>query len=138
VNTPVSLQLCVALHQYQEYQQATAAYIEFLKADPEHACLLVSGSLDAFDYSIYGSLTGHLSYISSDTLNEQVSGESLTYYRVNVLLDDDATVKNSRLAGVALKPGMTANVSIRTGTRTVLRYLIKPIQRGFQGALSEG
>jgi multidrug efflux pump subunit AcrA (membrane-fusion protein) len=52
--------------------------------------------------------------------------------------DDDATVKNSRLAGVALEPGMTANVSIRTGTRTVLRYLIKPIQRGFQGALSEG
>jgi adhesin transport system membrane fusion protein len=100
--------------------------------------LPVSVSLDAFDYSIYGTLTGHLSYISSDTLNEQVSGESLTYYRVNVLLDDDATVKNSRLAGVALKPGMTANVSIRTGTRTVLRYLIKPIQRGFQGALSEG
>jgi adhesin transport system membrane fusion protein len=100
--------------------------------------LPVSVSLDAFDYSIYGTLTGHLSYISSDTLNEQVSGESLTYYRVNVLLDDDATVKNSRLAGIALKPGMTANVSIRTGTRTVLRYLIKPIQRGFQGALSEG
>jgi len=41
-------------------------------------------------------------------------------------------------ADIVLKPEMTANVSIRTGTRTVLRYLIKPIQRGFQGAFSEG
>jgi hypothetical protein len=53
-------------------------------------------------------------------------------------LDDDATLNNTRLAGVARKPGMTANVSIRKGTRAVLRYLIKPIQRGFQGAISEG
>ena len=100
--------------------------------------LPVSVSLDAFDYSIYGTLTGHLTYISSDTLNEEVSGQSLTYYRVNVRLDDDASLKNPRFADIRIKPGMTANVSIRTGTRTVLRYLIKPIQRGFQGALSEG
>jgi adhesin transport system membrane fusion protein len=101
-------------------------------------CSFVSVSLNAFHSSIYDTLTGHLSYISSDTLNEEVSGGYLTYYRVNGHLDDDAAVKNSRLAGVALKPGMTANVSIRTGTRTVLRYLIKPIQRGFQGERFEG
>jgi adhesin transport system membrane fusion protein len=99
--------------------------------------LPVTISLDAFDFSIYGTLSGRLIYISSDTLSEEVSGESLTYYRVNVRIDDDAMMANPRLAGIALKPGMTVNASIRTGTRTVLRYILKPINRGFQGALSE-
>lgn len=99
--------------------------------------LPVSLSLDAFDYSIYGTLTGELVYISSDTLNEEVSGQSLTYYRVNVRIASDAFITNPRLTANELKPGMTVNTSIRTGTRTVLRYLLKPINRGFRGALSE-
>ena len=41
------------------------------------------------------------------------------------------------LSGLKLKPGMTANASIRTGKRTVLPYPLKPIHRAFQGALSE-
>jgi adhesin transport system membrane fusion protein len=100
--------------------------------------LPVSISLDAFDYSIYGTLAGSLIYISSDTLVEEVSGQSQTYYRVNVQIDNDALIANPRLANVELKPGMTVNASIRTGKRTVLRYLLKPINRGFYGALSEG
>lgn len=99
--------------------------------------LPVSISLDAFEYSVYGTLTGSLIYISSDTLSEDVSGQSTSYYRVNVRIDDDALTANPRFAGVELKPGMTVNASIRTGTRTVIRYLLKPINRGFHGALSE-
>ena len=99
--------------------------------------LPVSISLDAFDYSIYGTLSGRLVYISSDTLNENVSGQTLTYYRANVRIDDDATIANPRFVGLKLKPGMTAIASIRTGKRTVLQYILKPINRAFQGALSE-
>ncbi|MEI6762563.1 MAG: secretion protein, partial [Betaproteobacteria bacterium] len=38
---------------------------------------------------------------------------------------------------VALKPGMTATVDIRTGQRSVLKYLAKPVYKAFAGALNE-
>ncbi|MFT4998138.1 MAG: adhesin transport system membrane fusion protein [Chitinophagales bacterium] len=99
--------------------------------------LPVSLALDAFDYSIYGTISGQLVYISSDTLTEKVADQEQTYYSVKVRIAPDAMAENPRFAEILLKPGMTVNASIRTGTRTVLRYLLKPIYRGFQGALSE-
>lgn len=98
--------------------------------------LPVAIKLDAFDYSIYGTLKGTLSYISSDTLSEQGSnGQALTYYRAQVRRDADN--HNPKLDNVALKPGMTATVDIRTGSRSVLEYLAKPVFRAFGGAMNE-
>jgi adhesin transport system membrane fusion protein len=93
--------------------------------------------LDAFDYSIYGSLQGTLSYISSDTLTEQgANGQAATYYRARVHIDPRAQA-NTQLAAVALKPGMTATVDLRTASRSVLQYLAKPVFKAFSGALNE-
>lgn len=98
--------------------------------------LPVTIKLDAFDYSIYGTLQGTLSYISSDTLTEQGgSGQTLTYYRAHVR--PDAGKANIKLADVPLKPGMTATVDIRTGSRSVLQYLAKPVFKVFGGAMNE-
>ena len=36
-----------------------------------------------------------------------------------------------------LKPGMTATVDIRTGQRSVLKYLAKPVYKAFSGAMNE-
>lgn len=92
--------------------------------------------LDAFDYSIYGTLQGTLSYISSDTLTEQGgNGQTLSYYRAHVRLD--ANNANAKLADVPLKPGMTATVDIRTASRSVLHYLAKPVFKVFGGAMNE-
>jgi adhesin transport system membrane fusion protein len=100
--------------------------------------LPVAVKLDAFDYSIYGTLQGALSYISSDTLTEQGSnGQALTYYRAHVRLDAAKTRANPKLASVALKPGMTATVDIRTDSRSILRYLAKPVFKTFGGAMNE-
>jgi len=44
---------------------------------------------------------------------------------------------NPKLAEVALKPGMTATMDIRTGQRSVLKYLAKPVDKAFAGALNE-
>jgi adhesin transport system membrane fusion protein len=94
--------------------------------------------LDAFDYSIYGTLHGTLNYISSDTLTDPGSnGQSVTYYRAHVRLDAAKTKANPKLANVALKPGMTATVDIRTDSRSILRYLAKPVFKAFGGALNE-
>ena len=98
--------------------------------------LPVAIKLDAFDYSVYGTLRGQLSYISSDTLVEQgANGQSSTYYRAQVRLDADQA--NPKLAKVSLKPGMTATVDIRTDSRSVLRYIAKPIFKAFGGAMNE-
>ena len=96
--------------------------------------------LDAFDYSVYGNLEGTLVYLSSDTLVEQAAnGQSNSYYRAHVNLDADKARShpNPMLAAVVLKPGMTATVDIRTGQRSVLKYLAKPIYKAFGGAMNE-
>lgn len=100
--------------------------------------LPVAIKIDAFDYSIYGSLTGRLSYISSDTLTEQAAnGQASTYYRAQVRLDPKSATANPKLADVALKPGMTATVDIQTNSRSVLEYLAKPVFKAFGGAMHE-
>jgi adhesin transport system membrane fusion protein len=96
--------------------------------------------LDAFDFSVYGSLAGKLTYLSSDTLTEQgANGQINSYYRAQVRLDPEQARAhpNPKLAEVALKPGMTATVDIRTGQRSVLKYLAKPVYRAFAGAMNE-
>jgi adhesin transport system membrane fusion protein len=94
--------------------------------------------LDAFDYSVYGNLQGTLNYISADTLTEQgANGQAQTYYRAHVRIAPQAAQANARLAALALKPGMTATVDLRTASRSLLQYLAKPIFKAFGGALNE-
>ena len=100
--------------------------------------LPVTVKLDAFDSSIYGSVEGELIYLSSDTLNEQgPGGQTLTYYRGHVRLLPDFAETNPKFVGIALRSGMTAGVDIRTGKRTILQFLGKPILRAFSGALTQ-
>jgi adhesin transport system membrane fusion protein len=114
-----------------------------LKVNPADIGQLQTGMranirLDAYDYAIYGSMTGELVYISSDTLQEQgPNGQPQTYYRARVRLLPNAVAANPKLQPVVLKPGLTATVDILTGQRSVMRYLIKPIARGLVGALNE-
>lgn len=102
--------------------------------------LPVSIKLDAFDFSIYGSLKGNLVYLSSDTLVDQgANGQNSSYYRAHVELDTNEALANLNpmLAKVILKPGMTATFDIKTGRRSILEYLAKPIYRAFGGAMNE-
>lgn len=100
--------------------------------------LPVSIKFDAFDYSVYGTRQGTLSYISPDTLTEQGSNDQInTYYRAHVSLNADDASINPKLAAVTLKPGMIATVDIRTASRSILQYLAKPVFKTFSGAMNE-
>jgi adhesin transport system membrane fusion protein len=102
-----------------------------------HTGLPVSVKLDAFDYSVYGALDGVLTYVSPDTLSETApNGQSQTYFRVHVQINPVQT-QNPKAASIIVKPGMTASLDIRTGTRSILKYLAKPVFKSFAGALSE-
>ena len=99
--------------------------------------LPVTVRVDSFDYSIYGTLKGQLTHISPDTLSEQGSrGETNVFYRIQVRLDADQS-HNPRSQDIVIKSGMTTSLDIRTGERTVLQYLIKPIFKAFQGSMTE-
>lgn len=83
--------------------------------------------VSAYDFSIYGGLKGTVQLISPDTLRDErragCSDES--YYRVVVQTDSNSLqAAGQRLPIIA---GMTATVEIRTGEKTILSYLLKPV-----------
>jgi len=92
--------------------------------------------LDAYDYSIYGALEGIVSYISVDTLNEDVRNNEQPYYRVQIKTSERKLLgrNNER---IEIQPGMTATVEIKTGKKTVLRYLTKPITKTLSESMGE-
>lgn len=97
--------------------------------------LPVAVKLDAYDYSIYGSLQGSVSYISPDTLNEETPEGVIPYYRVHIKITDRQP--RNRRGNIDIQPGMTATVEIRTGSQTVWHYLTKPITKTLDESLQE-
>lgn len=95
-----------------------------------------SVKIDAFDYSVYGTLEGQLIHISPDTLSEQgPQGQTTTFYRVHVKVLNRQS--NPKAQQIDVRPGMTAGLDIQTGQRTLLNYLLKPVIKSFSGALTE-
>jgi len=92
--------------------------------------------LDAYDYTIYGALKGEVTYISADTLTEEVRGSELPYYRVQIKTQAHNLVDKNKQR-IDIQPGMTATVEIKTGSNTVWRYLTKPITKTLGESLGE-
>ena len=92
--------------------------------------------LSAYDFSIYGGLAGRVEHISADAIVDDRPGVTPeSYYLVRV-----RTSQGSHGAGkgkLRVIPGMQATVDIRTGRRTVLQYLLKPMLRAKENALRE-
>lgn len=92
--------------------------------------------VDAYDFSIYGSLDGEVTYISADTLNEDLKQGETPYYRVQLKASGRRFSKRSD-DRIVVQAGMTATVEIKTGSNTVLRYLVKPLIKTLQESLTE-
>ena len=101
-----------------------------------HTGQTASVKIDAYDYTLYGWLEGKVSYLSPDTLTEDLRQGEQAYYRMQVRADDKRFAKQAREA-IQLQPGMTVTVEVKTGKNTVLRYLSKPIVRMMQEAMVE-
>ncbi|EKS1846642.1 HlyD family efflux transporter periplasmic adaptor subunit [Cronobacter muytjensii] len=83
--------------------------------------------ITAYDSSIYGDLKGEVEIVSPDTLQDEVKRDQF-YYRVYVRTQS-AELKNRNGKRFPILPGMVANVEIKTGQKTVLDYLIKPLNK---------
>jgi len=88
--------------------------------------------ITAYDYSIYGSLEGRVEHISADTITDQ-RGESFFIIRVRT----DRNYLGTAEHPLEIIPGMTAEVDILTGRKTVLDYLLKPVLKARYNALTE-
>ncbi|MFJ2387123.1 HlyD family type I secretion periplasmic adaptor subunit [Pseudomonas koreensis] len=85
--------------------------------------------VSAYDYGIYGGLKGTVTFISPDTMQDDkklAAGRAdATYYRVQILTETSWLEAGEKRLPII--PGMTATVEIRTGEKTILDYLLKPI-----------
>ncbi len=88
--------------------------------------------ISTYDFTRFGALDGTVVQISPDSLTD---AEGRPYYQVlmqpeRVYLGRDATEQ-------PLMPGMVATVDIKTGQKTVLQFLTKPLVAMGGGALRE-
>ena len=88
--------------------------------------------LSAYDFSIYGGLDATVENITADSITND-KGESFYLVRVR-------TTRNSLGSAdkpLPIIPGMLATVHIRTGKKSVLGYLLKPVIKAKYDALRE-
>lgn len=97
-----------------------------------HPGLKAIVKLSAYDYSIYGGLESEVEQISADSLVNQ-QGESM--YLVTVRTKQNFLSRGGQTLPII--PGMVAQVDIITGKKTVLQYLLRPINRVASVALTE-
>lgn len=83
--------------------------------------------ISAYDSAIYGVLTGVVQRISPDTIEDEVD-RRIYYYRIYVLTDN-AFLETKDGKRHPILPGMMATTEIRTGRKSVLSYLLKPLNR---------
>jgi len=88
--------------------------------------------ITAYDPQKYGSLDGELTRIGASSVSD---AEGNAFFEIEV-----RTVKNfmgDESNPLPITPGMVADVEVITGKRTILEYMMKPILRARDRALTE-
>lgn len=113
------------------------ALIAEVKVNPKDVAFLRIGleamvKFTAYDFSIYGGLKGKVVNIGADTITNK-KGKS--YYLVRIAMDENHL--GTKEHPLPIRTGMVVSADILTGKKTVLDYLLKPILKAKQNALSE-
>lgn len=88
--------------------------------------------LTAFDQSTTPELAGEVIRVSADISREEQTGQTFFVARINVAQSDAPKIRDLKL-----KPGMPAEVHIRTTERTALGYFSKPLRDQIARAFNE-
>ena len=83
----------------------------------------------AYDFVVYGGLDAEVEYIGADTLTDE---DGNPYYNIRVRTHESDLGQDKPII-----PGMVAEVDILTGKKTILAYILKPVLRAKQYAMSE-
>ena len=111
-----------------------------IDVDPKDASDLYNGNpvsvkIDALPFQQFGDLAGTLIYLSDDTVEESLQGDSGAYYRGRVHVTD------SEIMGLPedfdLTPGMLASADLKVGKRRLITYFTNPILKSLSSAMRE-
>ncbi|WP_407316294.1 HlyD family type I secretion periplasmic adaptor subunit [Pseudomonas sp. nanlin1] len=80
------------------------------------------------------TVIGTVSTVSADQLIDEQTKQP--YFSAKVLIPGE-TVESLRAAGLQVKPGMLADVTVVTGERTLMNYLMKPLRERLLAAFKE-
>lgn len=89
-------------------------------------------SVDSYDTARFGRLNGQVRRLSASTYLDESRNP---YYRAEIALSGKQLGTTD--APLRILPGMTVTVDIRTGTKTLMDYLLRPIRRGMDTAFGE-
>lgn len=89
--------------------------------------------ISTYDFTRYGSLEGVVTSISADSLVDPAT--SRTFFKV--VTETKKTYLGKYQGDLPIAPGMHAIVDIRTGSKSVLEYLLKPVISAKSEALRE-
>lgn len=97
-----------------------------------HPGLKAKIKLTAYDFSIYGGLEGSVVHISPTTI---MNDKKENVYQIRLRTNENHIKKDDKIYPII--PGMRASIDILTGRKTVLDYILKPILKTKQKALTE-
>lgn len=105
-----------------------------VRVRPQDIAFLAPGQranvkVTAYDFVVYGGLEGRVEQIGADTVLDE---EGNAFYEVSVRTDKADFGPESPII-----PGMTVEADVISGKKTILAYLMKPVLRAHQRALSE-
>ncbi|WP_047549471.1 HlyD family type I secretion periplasmic adaptor subunit [Methylotenera sp. G11] len=89
----------------------------------------------AYDFSIYGGLDANVENITADTITTEKGDKTESFYIVRVRTK--STTFSASKKALPIMPGMVATVHIKTGKKTILSYLLKPIIKARYDAMRE-
>jgi membrane fusion protein, adhesin transport system len=89
----------------------------------------VKVKLSSYEYTVYGALQGTVVSISPDAMGDpdKAALPEGTWYRA--LVRADPSTLQAKDKPLAVLPGMTGQVEIRTGQRSVLGFLLRPMMK---------
>ena len=87
----------------------------------------------AYDFSIFGGLRGRVQQVSADSIFDEVERQA----SYPVLIETDRSYISRGGQRLPIVPGMICDVEILTGSRSILSYLLKPVSKAFDEALTE-
>lgn len=88
--------------------------------------------IDAFEYTKYGTIAAKVNHVSRDAIQDEKRG---LIFAVKVTLMQPKINVNGR--EVALTPGMSGSVEIKTGERRVIEYVLAPLLQHGRESLNE-
>ncbi|MDD3451225.1 HlyD family type I secretion periplasmic adaptor subunit [Sulfurimonas sp.] len=111
-------------------------YLE-IKIKPSDIAFIHPGAeakvkVSAYDFAIHGGLVGKVINISPDTITDNKEN---TFYVIHVITEKNYLGTPEKPLHII--PGMTVNVDIVTGKKTVMEYILKPILKSKQYVFSE-